>query len=209
MTGDSTSTASGRDDSGSDDSGPDSSLDPTGSASGSAWIERFDSRVDAILEPWRDSPVAARLFASASHLGDFSLLWHLAGAARGTTSDRRATQAVALSALLGAESLVVNQGIKRLFRRERPTQSGDERFAVRTPSTSSFPSGHASSAFFAATLLTALDGRKSAPWWFGLASVVATSRVVVRIHHASDVLGGAVVGLGLGLLARPWIRRMR
>lgn len=172
-------------------------------------FEGFDARVDERLEILRDSPVAARIFTSASHLGDFSLIWHIVAAARGVTSDRRADQALALSALLGVESLVVNQGIKKLFRRQRPTESGDERFDVRTPSTSSFPSGHASSAFFAATLLTYLDGRRSAPMWFGLASVVATSRAFVRIHHASDVIGGAAVGLGFGLLARPLVKRLK
>ncbi|MEN9801696.1 MAG: hypothetical protein RLZ37_821 [Actinomycetota bacterium] len=172
-------------------------------------LEGFDARVDERLEVLRDSPSAARMFTSASHLGDFSLIWHIVAAARGVTSDRRADQALALSALLGAESLIVNQGIKKLFRRQRPTESGDERFDVRTPSTSSFPSGHASSAFFAATLLTCLDGRRSAPLWFGLAGVVATSRVFVRIHHASDVIGGAAVGLGLGLIARPLVKRLK
>ena len=72
---------------------------------------------------------------------------------------------------------------------------------MRRPSTSSFPSGHASSAFFAATLLIARDGRRSAPLWLGLAGVVATSRAFVRIHHPSDVVAGAVVGLLLGQAA--------
>ncbi|NDF62989.1 MAG: phosphatase PAP2 family protein [Synechococcaceae bacterium WBB_3_034] len=36
---------------------------------------------------------------------------------------------------------------------------------------------------------------------FTLALVVALSRVMVRIHHASDVLGGALVGAGLGWVA--------
>ena len=171
-------------------------------------VETFDAFVDERLEPLRASPLTARVFTSASHLGDFSLIWHIAAAARGVTSNERADQAVALSCLLGIESLIVNQGIKRIFRRQRPTESGDDRFDVRTPSTSSFPSGHASSAFFAATLLNALVGRRSAPIWFGLAGVVATSRVYVRIHHASDVIGGAVVGLGLGLVARRFVRRL-
>lgn len=171
-------------------------------------VDSFDTRCDEELESLRNSPIAAHVFTSASHLGDFSLIWHIIAAARGVSSDRRATQALALSALLGIESLIVNQGIKRLFRRNRPTESGDERFDVRTPSTSSFPSGHASAAFFAATLLTSLDGRRSAPAWFGIASVIATSRAFVKIHHASDVVGGAVVGLGLGLLARPVLRRL-
>lgn len=172
-------------------------------------IAAFDEAVDARMEALRSSPVAAKVFTTASHLGDFSLIWHIAAAARAVSSDKRATQAVVLSSLVGLESLVVNQGIKRLFRRERPTTSGDERFEVRTPSTSSFPSGHASSAFFAASALTVLGGRRTAPAWYGLASVVALSRVFVRIHHASDVIGGAAVGLGLGALARPILRRFK
>ncbi len=172
-------------------------------------VARFDRRADESLEALRSSPVAGRVFTAASHLGDWSLIWHTAGALRGLTNARRADQAIVLSALLGAESLIVNQGVKRLFRRERPTDSGDERFTVRTPSTSSFPSGHASSAAFAATVLTTLDGKRSAPLWFGLAAVVGTSRAFVRIHHASDVIGGAVVGVGLGLLVRPIVKKLR
>lgn len=174
-----------------------------------AAVARLDRFADERLEKWRSSPEAARVFTTASHLGDWSLIWHTIGVLRGLTSDRRADQAIVLSALLGVESLVVNQGVKRLFRRERPTDSGDDRFAVRTPSTSSFPSGHASAAAFAATVLTTLDGKKSAPLWFGAAAVVGTSRAFVRIHHASDVIGGAVVGVGLGLLVRPLVKRLR
>ena len=172
-------------------------------------VDAFDQRVEQLLEIIRSSKVAGRVFLAASHLGDFSVVWHLIAVARGTTSNKRATQAFALSALLGAESLIVNQGVKRIFKRERPTTSGDDRFAVRTPSTSSFPSGHASAAVFAATVLTTLDGKKSAPLWFGLAAVVGTSRAFVRIHHASDVIGGAIVGLLLGLAVRPIVKLLR
>ena len=66
-------------------------------------------------------------------------------------------------------------------------------------------SGHASAGFTAATLLA--DGQK-APWrfgWYGLAAVVASSRIHTRAHHASDVLAGAVLGLILGRAAkRVW-----
>ncbi len=155
-------------------------------------IAAFDEWVDARLERLRGNPVADRLFSTASHLGDMSLVWHLVGVAR-TVAGAPAVEALQLSALLGAESLIVNQGVKRLFRRQRPTESGDGRFDVRTPSTSSFPSGHASSAAFAATILTRLD-RRRAPLWYAIAAVVALSRPYVRIHHASDIVGGAVVG---------------
>lgn len=172
-------------------------------------VATFDQWADDQLEQLRGNPVADALFTNASHLGDFSVIWHIIGIARGLTSEQRANQAMVLSAVLGAESLMVNQGVKRLFRRTRPTETGDERFEIRKPSTSSFPSGHASSAFVAATLLTEWSGRRSAPLWFGLAAVVSISRVYVRIHHASDVVGGAVLGLALGALVRRIIQRVR
>lgn len=172
-------------------------------------VDVFDQKVDDLLEIVRSSKVAGRVFLAASRLGDFSVVWHLIAAARATTSRQRASQGFALAALLGAESLIVNQGVKRLFKRDRPTSSGDDRFEVRTPSTSSFPSGHASAATFAAVVLTTLDGKKSAPLWFGLAAVVGTSRAFVRIHHASDVIGGAFVGLVLGLAVRPIVKLLK
>ncbi len=173
-----------------------------------ARVAAFDRWADAQLEALRGNPAADQLFSAASHLGDFSLIWHIIGLTRGLTSDQHADQAIMLSAFLGAESLVVNQGVKRLFRRTRPTPSGDERYAMRRPSTSSFPSGHASSAFAAASLLTVWGGRRSAPLWFAVASVVGLSRAYVRIHHASDVVGGAVLGLMLGAAAKRIVRAL-
>ena len=170
------------------------------SPNGCERIAEFDDRIDQLLERIRGHPVADTVFTTASHLADWSLIWHFTGAAR-TLAGAPAAEAVQLSALLGVESLVVNQGIKRLFRRTRPTETGDHRYAVRRPSTSSFPSGHASSAFFAATVLTSLSGRRAAPLWFSMAAVVAVSRPFVRIHHASDIVAGAAVGVALGGIA--------
>lgn len=171
-------------------------------------IAAFDRWADECLEALRSKPGADALFANASHLGDFSVIWHIIGLTRGLTSNERADQAIALSAALGVESLLVNQGIKRFFRRVRPTESGDLRYAMRRPTSSSFPSGHASSAFFAATILTSWGGRRTAPMWFGLASIVGLSRAYVRIHHASDVIGGAGLGLALGAIAVRIVKRL-
>lgn len=167
----------------------------------------FDRFGDAITEPLRDNPVAVRVFGAASTVGDFSVVWHVVGLLAALLSPITLPQAVALSCALGLESLIVNQGIKRLFRRARPTESGDHRFTVRTPRTSSFPSGHASSATFAAIVLTSFSGWPLVIVWSLVAAVVAMSRVVVRVHHLSDIVGGVVVGAGLAAFAVPLLDR--
>lgn len=163
----------------------------------------FDSVADTALEPLRNNALAQRVFALASTIGDFSIIWHIISVLYALGSTTRLQESIALSVTLGCESLIVNQGIKRLFRRERPTTSGDDRFVVRTPSTSSFPSGHASSATCAVILLTSFTGFPIAIIWIILGVVVALSRVVVRIHHLSDIVGGIVTGAILGSIALP------
>ena len=174
-----------------------------------ALVESFDTRLDGWLEHLRGNAVADVIFPIASELGDFSLIWHLVNTGRGTLSNGEADASLLFAALLGLESLTVNQGVKRAFRRRRPTEAGDPRYPVRRPSTSSFPSGHASAAFFAATIFIARDGRRSAPVWLGLAGIVASSRAFVRIHHPSDVVAGAAVGALLGQGALAVMRGLR
>jgi hypothetical protein len=57
-------------------------------------------------------------------------------------------------------------------------------------------------AMLAAMLLTQRSSRPTKVAIFGLGGLVAASRVHVRIHHASDVVGGLAVGLALGAVAR-------
>ncbi|MCU1354032.1 MAG: rane-associated phospholipid phosphatase [Acidimicrobiales bacterium] len=164
-------------------------------------VDRFDDAVDA----WwgrhlRGRPVADRVGYLASELGDFSLIWHIVGVARGLRSDRDAEATKRLAVVLLVESLVVNQGIKRLVNRPRPVAVEPRPHHLRQPLTSSFPSGHASAAFTAAGVLS--DDDVLAAAYYALAVVVATSRIHVQIHHASDVLAGAACGVVFAKLAK-------
>lgn len=166
-----------------------------------AAVDRFDARADQAIERLRGHRASDALFQWASRAGDFSLIWHVVGASYGLGVVHDLGETLLFSALIGVESLVLNQGIKRLFKRERPTVTGDPRFPVRKPHTSSFPSGHASSACFAATLLTVWAAPTWAPLWFLIAAIVGFSRAFVRIHFMSDVIAGAIVGLALAQIA--------
>lgn len=182
-------------------SGPPPSTPPgPGPADAFAPVARFDEAVDRAFERLRGRPTADRVMYAASALGDFSLIWAILGSARSVRSERDEQAFLRLMVCLGAESLLVNQGIKRLFRRTRPVAEVPRPHHLRSPRTTSFPSGHASSGAMAAVLLA--DGSRVPAVWFGVAAVVAGSRVHVRIHHASDIVAGAALGTVLGLVAR-------
>jgi undecaprenyl-diphosphatase len=164
------------------------------------YVSRFDDAADTAIDHLRGHPAVDRLFYAASELGDFSLIWLILGAARGVRSERdeRAALRVGLNCML--ESALVNGVMKSFFRRSRPPWEGVRPHRLRQPLTSSFPSGHATSAFSNAILLAEDD--PLAPLYYAVAVVVASSRLYVKIHHASDVLAGTVVGVALGLLGR-------
>lgn len=170
-------------------------------------IVDFDEAVDRRVDRLRGHPALDRLMYGASELGDWSLIWHLIGAGQGLLPGRDPTSAVRLSTILGVESLFVNAVIKSVFRRHRPVWEEDRPrpHRVRNPVSSSFPSGHSSSGFTAAGILR--QGDPLWPVYYGIAAVVASSRVYVKVHHASDVLAGAALGVGLaGLARRVWPR---
>ncbi|HWE56434.1 MAG TPA: phosphatase PAP2 family protein [Acidimicrobiales bacterium] len=171
-------------------------------------FEPFDDAVDIWFEEHvRHSRVTDLVMYSASAVGDHGVVWlALAGVQalrRRQTGQAWQRQFLRVAIGLGAESIVVNGPVKMMFRRHRPVFEGTRPLHLRTPRTSSFPSGHATAAFFGAALL-----REDDPIWplyYALAVVVAASRVHVRIHHGSDVIGGVVTGIVLGELVRKLV----
>lgn len=163
-------------------------------------VAEFDKRVDRAFDTLRGNPTIDRVMYGASTLGDHGLIWLMLGAARGLRSEHDWHAAVRVGAGVGVESALVNLGIKSLFRRKRPAWELDRPLKLRRPRTSSFPSGHATSAFTAAALLS--DRDPAWPLYYGAATIVALSRIHVRIHHASDVVAGIAVGMALGRIGR-------
>lgn len=110
-------------------------------------------------------------------------------------------------ALLGETALVlapVNvlvEGLKLAVDRRRP--EGDRR-----RSNSSFPSSHAANAFAVATVL-ARRWRRGAVPFFMLAGFVALSRIYLNRHWTSDVLFGAIIGVGIAWAVLAWRARRR
>jgi len=162
-------------------------------------VSTIDEAVDAAFDPLRGRPGIDRAAAVVSNLADYGLIWVvLAGLkARRRGPDRR--RAVVALATAGFSSLIVSRAVKKAVERQRPDDHLSA--AVRIPSSSSFPSGHTLAAFCTAFILGDSDAGTAAN--VGFATAVAASRVHLRAHHPTDVIGGAVIGSVLGLGLRP------
>jgi membrane-associated phospholipid phosphatase len=106
-----------------------------------------------------------------------------------------------------AASLVVSP-LKEFFGRARPPEVDPSLGSlVAIPENASFPSGHAATAFAAATAIAILSPRMR-PYALGLAAAVALSRIYLRVHFPMDVLAGALIGIAFGALAALVVVRL-
>lgn len=101
-------------------------------------------------------------------------------------------------------STLITEVLKRVVREKRP--DSDER--------TSFPSGHATVAFAAATMASHYHPKQALLWYAG-ATLISASRVQLNRHRVHDVLAGAAVGYltaefeikqPRGLLLSPFIK---
>jgi undecaprenyl-diphosphatase len=93
-------------------------------------------------------------------------------------------------------------GIKAIFDVERPSMRyAEPKPLVHPPHDASFPSGHAATSFAAATVLSFARPRW-APAFYLLALAIGFSRVYVGVHYPLDILGGAVLGIGVAIALR-------
>ncbi len=167
-------------------------------------MTRFDESVDAAFEPLRGRPQVDRAAALVSNLADYGLVWVVLALFKARRRGPNRRRAVTALSVAGVSSYGLNRAVKSAVQRERPDEHLDA--AVRTPSSSSFPSGHTLAAFCTAFVLAESAAETAA--YVGFAGAVAASRVHLRAHHPSDVVGGAAVGSLLGLTLRPVLDRV-
>lgn len=105
---------------------------------------------------------------------------------------------VALSIALAY--ILANLIIKNIVARSRPYEAYIDLIPlVVKPHDTSFPSGHAVSAFAAATAVF-LNNKKFGILALIIAAIIAFSRLYNLVHFPTDVLAGIVIGIGMAIL---------
>ncbi len=174
-------------------------------------LRRLDVGVYATIAA-TPTPRLDRVFRRVSRAADHSKLW-LASAAvlaagGGRQGRRAAVDGVASVALTSA---VVNLVLKPLGARRRPDRELHDVPVARQvamPRSTSFPSGHAASAFAFATGVAADLPAAGIPL-SAAAALVAYSRVHTGVHYPADVIAGSVAGGSIAPLSVALIRRRR
>jgi undecaprenyl-diphosphatase len=165
-------------------------------------LDRLDCWVDTRFEGARRSRAMVELMVYFSNLGTYSLIWLGVGLIGLATLPPQQRLMIAFLVAVPAEYILTNGLVKSIFRRRRPLDPLQCEWTaqLKGPRTSSFPSGHSSAAALAVAALVpvGLLGGVAA----FLAAGIVLSRLFLRLHHFTDVVGGLVWGALLGLLIR-------
>jgi membrane-associated phospholipid phosphatase len=146
-----------------------------------------------------------------SNAANRSRLWLGIAAAIALLGGRRGRRAALEGVVsIAVTSATVNLGMKSLHQRRRPVRSeaNPSRYGhVRMSVPTSFPSGHAASAFaFAYAVGRHLPGL-AVPIRL-LAACVAYSRVHTGVHYPGDVVVGSITGAGTGAMVAAAFDRL-
>jgi len=142
-------------------------------------------------------PVLDKIMIIATSWGNMGFIWL---AMAGIMTSNKKTRSIGLITLatliLGA---IVSEGIlKHLIQRPRPyTDFPSIQMLVDKVTSYSFPSGHATSSFAAAYVLSRYL-KKYAPVFWTMACAIAFSRIYLFMHYPTDIVAGIILGLLCG-----------
>jgi undecaprenyl-diphosphatase len=150
------------------------------------------------------SPALTDFFIVMSAWWVKSLVYIAAGLVHDLRDRRPPLTALTIALAFGLSSLC-STALKYAVDRPRPPHP-----IIDLPSSPSFPSGHATTAFAAAVATAMLIPSLRWPALI-LAALVSFSRVYLGVHYPIDIIAGAVLGAAVGyavtsLARRLWLR---
>lgn len=157
-------------------------------------IHTLDSSILQFINDNMHSPIMDRVMVILTSLGNGGVIWIIIAALLMINKKYRTIGLMALAALI--LSTILGEGVlKHVVQRVRPSDDIPVvNLLIAKPLSYSFPSGHTASSFAVAGVLTQyFKGYRIEI--FGLASLIAFSRLYLYVHYPTDVLAGVILGL--------------
>ena len=159
-------------------------------------LQTLDSRLLYAMRTRFHSPAAEAVGKALGKIGEYGAVWFAIGIVLAFVDPDNGEDWV-VAGVLGPVAVVLNFGVKLIVRRPRPVLEGLPPLGG-APSSLSFPSAHATASFACVTAMTRIA--PEAALLFILAAAIAACRPYLGMHYPSDVLAGAILGTGLGLV---------
>jgi membrane-associated phospholipid phosphatase len=159
-------------------------------------LARLDSRLLYEMRTRFHGPVTETLAKGLGRIGEYGAVWLAIGIALAIADPDRGEDWL-VAGILGPVAIGLNFAVKLIVRRPRPVLEGLPPLGG-APSSLSFPSAHATSSFACATAMSRIA--PEAAVLLLLAVAIAAGRPYLGMHYPSDVLGGVILGIALGLV---------
>ncbi|MVB09902.1 Undecaprenyl-diphosphatase BcrC [Caprobacter fermentans] len=158
----------------------------------------MDTKVIEYVQLHCHNRITDFIFPLISRIGNAGAVWLIYAAVWMLEGKSRRFVYILIFSL--ALSHLTGQLLKLLVGRPRPFAADhDSSLLIKAPGGYSFPSGHSSSSFAAATVFFLLNSPLCAAAII-LAFLIAFSRIFLNVHYPSDTLAGSLLGVLCAIL---------
>ena len=159
-------------------------------------LMNFDMVILDLIQGNMKSGLMDSIMPLISHLGDSGLVWIILSIGLVIPKKTRKLGFVMIIALI-LNGIICNIILKPMLARIRPFDVNTSiKLLINKPRDFSFPSGHTSASFTAASVLFFRRSKLFVPSLI-LATLIGFSRLYLYVHYPSDVVGGIIWGIGL------------
>ncbi len=157
-------------------------------------LQNIDNSILLFIKNNMHSNIMDKVMIAITALDNGGAIWIIIAVLLMINKKYRKISFVVLGALL--LSAILGEGIlKHVIQRIRPSADIPAiNMLIAKPLSYSFPSGHTASSFAGAAVLSNYL-KKYKLVFFGLASLIAFSRLYLYVHYPTDVLAGIILGL--------------
>jgi undecaprenyl-diphosphatase len=157
-------------------------------------IKNLDNSILLYIKNNMHGPILDKAMVIITSLGNEGAIWIVIAGFLIINKKYRKIGLMVLGALI--LSTILGEGIlKHLVQRIRPSADIPAvNLLIPKPLSYSFPSGHTTSSFAVAGVLAKYLKKYAFIFW-GVASLIAFSRLYLYVHYPTDVLAGIILGL--------------
>lgn len=171
-------------------------------------IQNLDNSILQFIQMNMRSPIGDKIMIGFTSLGNGITIWAIIGLVLIISKKYRKHGVMIISALILCY-LIGNLSIKPLVARTRPfnTMPLLGEMLIKLPTDFSFPSGHAMCSFASSIVIFNIN-KKIGIVTLILSTLIGFSRLYLYVHYPSDVFGGMIIGIFVGIITIAIFKEM-